>query len=412
MAREAIGPGTAMLLVAGNLVGSGIYLLPASLAAIGTIAIWGWLVAAAGSLVVALMFAVAARRSGAGGLMDMLREAGGPRVALFAMCLYWMSVVIGNVGIALAVTGALGFFLPAATQQPAMAMVTTLVVWLLLGLAATGARRIAGFGASMMIVGLLPVILVATLGWLWFDPALFRAGWNMTGGSDLSAVLGSLGLVLWAFIGVESGAAVAARVASPARNVPLAIVGGLAIATAIYLAASAAIGGLLPAAVLARSGAPFADATVVMLGVAAGAVAAASAAGKASGTLGGWLLVAAESGARLGRPASAGPPAWGNFLFLALVSAALLAATAAPTIGAQFGLVINATVVLALLFYALTGLLLAWTGWAGPLGRLLGAASAALALAVVAIQPMQMLAIGLCALLLAALATWVLVRRG
>ena len=43
-----IGPLLATLLVAGNMIGAGVYLLPASLAPFGTSSLMGWLAAAGG----------------------------------------------------------------------------------------------------------------------------------------------------------------------------------------------------------------------------------------------------------------------------------------------------------------------------------------------------------------------------
>ena len=47
----------ATMLVSGNMVGTGIFLLPVSLAAIGGIAVFGWLIAAAGAAALGLAFA-------------------------------------------------------------------------------------------------------------------------------------------------------------------------------------------------------------------------------------------------------------------------------------------------------------------------------------------------------------------
>ena len=48
---------TCTALVMGNMIGSGIFLLPASLAAYGGISIFGWVFTTIGALLVALVFA-------------------------------------------------------------------------------------------------------------------------------------------------------------------------------------------------------------------------------------------------------------------------------------------------------------------------------------------------------------------
>ena len=66
---RSIGTWTCAALVAGNMIGSGIFLLPAALAAYGSVSFVGWLLTLAGALVLALMFA---------GLCRSLPAAGGP----------------------------------------------------------------------------------------------------------------------------------------------------------------------------------------------------------------------------------------------------------------------------------------------------------------------------------------------
>ncbi|HBS61132.1 MAG TPA: arginine:agmatine antiporter, partial [Stenotrophomonas sp.] len=50
---KKIGVVGATFLVAGNMMGSGVFLLPSSLAKIGTASIWGWLITTAGALLLA-----------------------------------------------------------------------------------------------------------------------------------------------------------------------------------------------------------------------------------------------------------------------------------------------------------------------------------------------------------------------
>jgi APA family basic amino acid/polyamine antiporter len=57
----------AVALVMGNMIGSGIFLLPSSLAPYGGLSIVGWVVSAAGALALALVFARLARLSPAAG---------------------------------------------------------------------------------------------------------------------------------------------------------------------------------------------------------------------------------------------------------------------------------------------------------------------------------------------------------
>jgi len=396
-----IGPIAAMLLVAGNMVGSGIYLLPSSLAAIGSISLIGWLLAAAGSAVAALMFAHVAVKGAGRGFLEYVRSAFGPVAAIVTGFFYWAQGLLGNVAIALAITGYISFFWPWVGSQPGTAIVTTAAIWLFVGLNLLGPLRVAQWGSAMVLVGLMPVLLVATLGWFNFDPAVFRAGWNVSGQPASAAIMQSIVLVLWAFLGFETACAVAAQVRDPERNVPIATLGGLGIATMLYVAASAAISGLLPAEVLARSNAPFADATVVLLGTWAGFLVALSAAAKASGTLGGWTLVTAEtarSTALLNGTSGCQIPSARNLILTGLLCTIAVIGSATPTIAGQFTFLINAVVVLILVSYAITGAAPIKHDPASPRAWVLGGGTMLLAIGVIATQPASMLLIALAAL--------------
>ena len=60
--RRKLGPLLATIVVAGNMIGSGIFLLPATLAGVGSVTVIGWVVASIGALALALLFGKLARR--------------------------------------------------------------------------------------------------------------------------------------------------------------------------------------------------------------------------------------------------------------------------------------------------------------------------------------------------------------
>jgi len=66
---KGLGLAACTALVVGNMIGSGIFLLPASLAPFGPISLMGWLVTSAGALVLAVIF---------GRLSQRVTKTGGP----------------------------------------------------------------------------------------------------------------------------------------------------------------------------------------------------------------------------------------------------------------------------------------------------------------------------------------------
>ncbi len=357
-----IGPVAAGAIVAGNMIGSGVFLLPASLGAIGSITLVGWIIVLAGCLLLGWVCATLAMlRPGGLGLTGYVHDALGPYLGFQSAFVYWIATWFGNVAIALAVTGYLGSFV-AAMKVPAMlAGATIAIIWLMTLINLSGARLIARFEGAALVLGLAPVLLVGGLGWVWFDPALFAAGWNVTGGSDGKALLASLGLIIWAFLGLESAAVVAAVVKRPERDVPLATAGGILVAGLTYIIACTSLMGVMPAAELAASTAPFAEVAARIWGPVAGSILAVCAMVKAAGTLAGWMLVGAETAEAaselglfpraLSKINAHGAPSR-NLIVTALLMSVVCIATLSATLGEQFSMVVNMAVVLNVLVYA------------------------------------------------------------
>jgi arginine:agmatine antiporter len=211
-----------------------------------------------------------------------------------------------------------------------------------------------------MAVGIVPILLVAVGGWWFFNPDVFRGSWNVQHVPAIKAVPDSLVLLFWAFTGLESASIATGVVDNPRRNVPIATLGGVLIAALVYIGSCTAIMGLIPATDLAKSTAPFADAVRIMLGPVAGGFVALMALIKATGTLGGWILLTAQTGkagadrgvfpALFGRVDRRGVPVL-NLLIMAALTSAIVFATISPTLGEHFGKLIEVSVILCLLVY-------------------------------------------------------------
>jgi arginine:agmatine antiporter len=389
----------ATILVTGNMVGSSIYLLPATMGAIGSISLLGWLAATVGVAVLGGVFSwLAILRPEAGGLMADIGEGLGPGAGFVGAFVYWAQCWVGNVAIALAVTGYVSVFVPVVAKGPAATACTIAILWLLVAANAFGPRFVARLQGGTLLLGLAPIALVAIGGWAFFHPAIFIGSWNVTGAPAASVLPHAVVLALWGFLGVESAIVVAALVREPRRNVPIATLGGVALSALIYISACGVIMGMIPAVALARSTAPFADAARIMLGASIGAVVAVLAILKTSGALGGWVLVTAETGGALFRglaPLRARKPRDGRASTIAslLLTGALMTVaalvSASPTIGGQFATMVDVSVVLTLIVYVLGCLaLVRLSAAAKPATRLflraLGLGGAAFCLVVIA----------------------------
>ncbi len=356
-----LGPFLATMLVAGGMIGSGVYLLPASLGAVGSISILAWALAIAGAAMLGGVFSwLAILRPGTAGLFSYVRDEFGPAAGFVAGVIYWIACWVGNVAVALAVTGYLSVFLPQIARPPASSIATVAILWLFVGVNIVGPRFVARFGGWTLLIGLAPILLVAIGGWFYFRPEIFAASWNVSGQSFIQIVPASVVTVFWAFSGIENASVLAPLVRNPVRNVPIATLAGLAIAAAVYLLACGAIMGILPAAALAKSNAPFADAVASVLGASVAAFVALCAMLKSCGTLGGAVLLTvetAESEAVLGQitrrtgPRLADKASMANFLFTGVLMSLAVIASASPSIARQFTIVIDVSVILSVVVY-------------------------------------------------------------
>jgi APA family basic amino acid/polyamine antiporter len=292
---RTIGFWTAVSLVMGNMIASGVFLLPASLAPHGGLAIGGWLVSAAGAMLLALVFArLAAYRPAAGGPYAYTRDAYGQFAGFLVAWGYWISVWCANAAIAMAFVGYLSPFLPGLVgHRGSAAALAIATVWLLTlvnirGVGVAGRLQLVTTGLK-----LLPLAFVGLAGLALVDPSHFTVAdtspFALAGGITASATL-----TLWAFLGLECATIPAGSVRDPARTIPRATVVGTLLAAVVYVLSTAGVMGLLEPDALARSTAPFADAARTIGGDLAARLIAAGAAISCFGGLNGWILIAGQ----------------------------------------------------------------------------------------------------------------------
>lgn len=279
-------------LVVGNMVGSGVFLLPASLAPYGGASLVAWLITTVGSILLGLVFARLARRlPAAGGPYAYTDQAFGELAGFLVGWGYWISCWSAVAAIAVAMTGYLGDLVPALTATPgAAAGVAISAIVILTAVNIAGVRQAGWVQLATTILKVLPLVAVALFGLPRLMPANF-VPFNPTDGSSFGAVQACLALTLWAFLGLEAGTVPADDVRDPARTIPRATVLGVMIAAVLYVAATVAVMGMVPREVLAASSAPFAEAARTLWGAGAGRLVAAGAFISCFGALNGWLLV-------------------------------------------------------------------------------------------------------------------------
>ena len=356
-----LGWGLAALVVAGNMIGSGVYLLPATLAPVGSSSVVGWGVAGLGAVTLALVFAALGRlQPDADGLSGFAERGLGRFFGFQTALAFWTACLVGNVAIAVAATGYLGFFFPVLKEPVAATFCNLGLIWLTTGAYILGARTASRFAALALAIGLVPIVIAVAAGIAAFSSDTFAASWSPSNQPLYQSVPASLALIFWAFLGVESAAVLSARVRNPARDVGRASIAGVLLATVVYVAASVAVFGVIPADVLAQSSSPYADLTARVFGASIGAAVAAAAVVKAVGTLSGWVMLGGET-ARAAARSGYLPSGFGqgertpvvNPLLGGAIMSVVAVLSGQPTLGEQFGMLVGVTSVLSLVVYGL-----------------------------------------------------------
>lgn len=352
------------ILTAVNMMGSGIILLPAKLAEVGTISIFSWIITAGGSLALAYAFArcgmLSRKPGGMGGYAEYAFGKGGNYMANYT---YGLSLVIANVAIAITAVG-YGTVLFNATLTPLQTGLWTIFLLIVTTAANFGGARITGRIGAVTVWGvIIPVVVISVLGWFWFSGARWAAAWNPHHMDFFPAVSGSISITLWAFLGLESACANADAVENPEHDVPIAVLGGTIAAAVIYIISTNVIAGMIPNAELAASNAPFGLAFGQMFSPAIGSAVTALMVIACIGSLLGWQFTVAQvfkSSADVGyflpifgKATASGTPIVGMVILL-VAQVALALMTISPELTNQFQQVVDLAVVTNLVPYVMS----------------------------------------------------------
>jgi arginine:ornithine antiporter / lysine permease len=310
-------------LVVGNMVGSGIFMLPRSLAEVaspgGTLL--AWTVTGLGVLMLALVFGNLATRKPdlAGGIQlyakSLFRE--GSEASTFAGYSvawgYWVANWTGNVAIITTFASYLSTFFTSMSSDKELFKVAgtsielgnlltfavcTLLLWgmhfiILRGIQGAGKLNFAATAAK--VIGFLFFIIVSLFMFEKSNMIPFAGTVELDG--ERLGLLGQVNAAavatLWAFVGVESAVIFSSR-AKKAVHVKIATILGLTIALFIYMGISTLVMGTLPHDQLVQSDKPLVDALSHVVGSSGSYLMAALGLISLTGSTIGWILLSAE----------------------------------------------------------------------------------------------------------------------
>lgn len=282
-------------LIVGNMVGTGIYTLPASLAnAAGPISLVSWILTAAGFFFLAVIYAdMGAAYPKSGGPSVYARRAFGDFVGFEIAYSYWLSVIIGNAAIVIATVGYLGIFNQRLAESPELQVIICLVlIWALVAVNIRGVKEGAAVAVVSTVAKLVPLLIFSAVA-LWYFDASNLAPFTPQGedtSSILFAVSAGAALTVWSFAGLESATVPAEEVDDP-RTIKRSTMIGFAITAVVYILISVSVMGVLPNAEIGSSASPLALAATRIMGSWGGTMMALGALVSGLGTLNGWILL-------------------------------------------------------------------------------------------------------------------------
>ena len=294
VAQRKLGVWMSIALVTGSMIGSGVFLLPASLAPFGWNAVAGWAVTIAGALCLAHVLArLTAAAGGPIGPAELVERSFGPVAGFLIGFRFWVSVWAATATISIGAVSYAASFLPVLGAHPAVS--ATGVIWAVTLVNLVGTRTAGGFQLVTTVLKLLPLIVVAALiFWVLGDQGSAAITPFPDAGLSLALVNQAAAITLWAMVGFEAACAASGRIADPERNVPRATFFGALLCGVIYLIVCSGIALMLPADQVAAANAPFELFVATFWSPGPAALVAAFAAISAVGAVNGWVLVQGE----------------------------------------------------------------------------------------------------------------------
>jgi putrescine:ornithine antiporter len=343
-------------IVAVNMMGSGIIMLPTNMAKVGAISLLSWVVTAVGSMAIAWGFAQAGLfNQREGGMSAYAEDAYGKPGYFIVFFLYFLSLAIGNVAIAISAVGYMAGFFPWLSSTTLATTIGVIGLIWLTTVANFGGPSVTGKIGSITVWGvILPVGFLSFLGWIWFKSSTFSAAWNPQGLTLAQGMGSSIALTLWAFLGMESAAQNSSAVENPKRDVPLACMFGTLGAAVIYVLSTTVIQGIVPNKELAESTGPFGLAYSHMFNPTVGSIVMGLAVLACLGSLLGWQFTISQTAKSasdermfpsfFSRVNRLGAPVVG-MVVMGIVQSLMALSTASPTLSETFGVLVSLAVV-------------------------------------------------------------------
>ena len=279
-----LGVSHAAAVVVGTIIGSGIFLVPSEMMqAVGSakLVYLAWIVGGLLSFFGALTYAeLGAMKPQAGGEYVYVRDAYGPLPG-FLYAWTWF-VIAKPASIATVATGLVrilgtfpvfSFFSAHVISRPfAISWGQVVAIGAAILISLLNYVGVKKAGEFQLVFTLLKVVIIVGIVVVCFAGAVAGAGWHNFAGTFAGAKGGLAGFTaalvaaLWAYDGWNDLNMVAGEVKRPERNIPVALIAGVAVVAALYMLMNAGVQYVLPAKAIAASPRPASDAVALVMG--------------------------------------------------------------------------------------------------------------------------------------------------
>ena len=281
-------------LVIGNMIGAGIFMLPTSLAVYGSISIFGWFISGIMALVIAIIFRrLSLRFPGKSGPFHYTKESFGEFIGFFVIWGYWISILLVNASLAVAITSYSTVFFSNLNDTTISIPFSIFVVVIIAVVNNYGIKNVGKFQYITSILKGMPLLITVIVGFLVFNTDNFFP-LNISGETNFEAITVTTALTFFAFLGIESATIPADGIKNPEKTIPKATIIGTTITLIIYILSTIALMGIMHPSEIANSSAPYADATGMILGDYGKNIIAIFAIISGIGCLNGWTLLQIE----------------------------------------------------------------------------------------------------------------------
>ncbi|MBV1924061.1 MAG: amino acid permease [Flavobacteriaceae bacterium] len=293
---QKIGLLTATSLVVGNMIGVGIFVLPAVLSNYGSISLLGWIFTATGALILAKIFSNFSKIivSKSGGPYVYSKAGFGDFIGFLVAWGYWIACWVSNGAVAIAIIGAASFFIPElATNSVLSVSLGLALIWIFTWVNTRGIKESGKIQLITTVIKILPLLFIIVIG-LFFFKLENLPDFNITEESNFTTLSAVATLTLYAFLGIECATIPAGNIENPEKTIPRATMLGTIIVTLLYILGTIVLFGILPLDILQNSPAPFAEAAKIIGGEYGGYFVAIGVLISGIGVLNGWILITGQ----------------------------------------------------------------------------------------------------------------------